>query len=118
MILKYKPSTGKFFSEVESRERFLKAYKPEEWVIKKCIAAHFDANGNLDEAHKLDAEELLEEVHELVEEHMLEKTIFIPHSDEITKIIRETINVNPKIEKTEGKWAFVGLSFDAAKIDD
>ena len=49
---------------------------------------------------------------------MLEKTIFIPHSDEITKIITKTINVNAKIEKKEGKWEYVGLSFDAEKVDD
>ena len=118
VILKYNPSTGKFFSEAESRERFLKAYKPEEWVIKKCVEPHFDSYGHLDEAYKLDAEDLLKEVHELVEKHMLEKTIFIPHNEEITKIIRKTINVNPKIEKSKGKWEFVGLSFDAKKIDE
>ena len=118
VILKYKPSTGKFFSEEESRERFLKAYKPAEWVIKNCVEPHFDAYGHLDEAYKLDAKDLLKKVHEQVENHMLEKTIFIPHSDEITKIITKTINVNAKIEKKEGKWEFVGLTFDADKIDD
>ena len=117
VILKYKPSAGKFFSEAESHERFLKAYKPEKWVIQKCVEANFDYYGKLDETYEINVEDLLKDVHEQVEKHMLEKTIFNPFSDDIIKIIKETINLKPEVKNSKGKRLFVGLSFDAEKIN-
>lgn len=118
VILKYKPSAGKFFSNAETHERFLKAYNPEKWVVRKCVEAHFDSNERLDENHEITAKDLLKNMHEVVDKLMLERTISNPNSDDLINIIREEINYDPAVKEVKGKRTFVGLTFDASGILD
>ena len=118
VILKYKPSAGKFFSNAETHERFLKAYNPEKWVVRKCVEAHFDSNERLDENHEITAKDLLKNMHEVVDKLMLERTISNPNSDDLINIIREEINYDPAVTDVKGKRTFVGLTFDASGILD
>lgn len=118
IILKYKPSAGKFFSNAETHERFLKAYNPEKWVVRNCVKAHFDSNERLDENHKITAKDLLKNMHEVVDKLMLERTIFNPNSNDLIDIIREEINHDPAVKDVKGERTFVGLTFDASEILD
>ena len=116
VILKYRPSAGKFFSNAETHERFLKAYNPEKWVVRNCVEAHFDSYGSLDEDYKLKAEDLLKKIHEVVDKLMLERTISNPHSNNLIDIIRKEINHEPAFDDLKGERIFVGLTFDASEI--
>ena len=117
VILKYKPSTGKFFSNKETHERFLKAYNPEKWVIRNCVEAKFDNYGSLDESQEITAEDLLKMIHEVVDEQMLERTISNPNSEDLRDIIGKEINHEPSIKDDKGKRKYIGLTFDATKIN-
>lgn len=97
VILKYKPSAGKFFSNAETHERFLKAYNPEKWVVRNCVEAHFDSYGGLDDNKEISAKELLKSIHEVIDEHMLERTLFNPNSNDLMEIIKDEINHDPKL---------------------
>ena len=116
VILKYKSSEGKFFSNEESSERFLKAYNPERWVIRHCVEAHYTHNGEFDNNESILAKELLKKIHKIVDKNMLERTIFDPNSDALIEIIGKEINSTPSYEDKNGKREYYGLSFDASKL--
>lgn len=115
VILNYEPETKKTIDEEELRERFLKAYEPERWVIANHIITHYtdEKVSKMDDEYEISAEELLAKIHEVIEDNMLEKSVSNPNSDKFKKMLKETLNINQNFEEiVKGEKIFYGLEFE------